>query len=351
LARLAMRLLACVAGMAAITLMAHHVIGVNATTVGYTYLLVVLVIASAWGFVEAAAASVAATLTYNYFFLPPVGTFIIADPQNWVALFTFLTSSLIASRLSAKARRRAQEAIERQQDVERLYTFSRAILLIDAMAHEFKTPLTLIKAATTSLLAGGGAFAASSREQLEIADSGAEHLRELIDGAVEMARLDAARVEVHRELTDLREIVREVVASFESATDERSFEIVCDERLPRFPLDRRLVKLAVRQLVSNAVKYSPPGTRVTVALSAIEEGATIEVTDRGEGIPAPEQGRVFERFFRGASVRNKLPGSGLGLSIAHRVVEAHRGELTLASRPGETTFRIRLPIPEAREEA
>src|ERR1019366_7076172 len=104
---------------------------VNATTTGFAYLLVVLIVASFWGFFEAAVASIAATLTYNFFFLPPVGRFTIADPQNWVALFTFLTTALIASRLSAEAKHRALDAVARQQDLERLYTFSRAILLID----------------------------------------------------------------------------------------------------------------------------------------------------------------------------------------------------------------------------
>ena len=88
-------------------------------------------IATTWGFVESLVCSISATLTFNFFFLQPVGTLTIADPQNWVALFSFLTTALIASRLSDKAKRRALDAIERQQDVERLYTFSRAILLID----------------------------------------------------------------------------------------------------------------------------------------------------------------------------------------------------------------------------
>lgn len=104
---------------------------VNATTIGFAYLMLVLLIASLWGFFEAALASVAATLTFNYFFLPPVGEFTIADPQNWVALFSFLTTALVASRLSGEVKRRAQDALARQQDLERLYTFSRAILLID----------------------------------------------------------------------------------------------------------------------------------------------------------------------------------------------------------------------------
>jgi two-component system sensor histidine kinase KdpD len=114
-----------------VTFVAYKIIPVNAATVGFAYLLLVLVIASTWGFFEAAISSIAATLVFNFFFFPPVGTFTIADPQNWVALFSFLATSLIASRLSAKAKSRALEAIERRQDLERLYSFSRAILLID----------------------------------------------------------------------------------------------------------------------------------------------------------------------------------------------------------------------------
>src|ERR1019366_5083385 len=129
---MALRLLLSLAGVAGVTYIAHHVIPVNATTAGFAYLMLVLLIASTMGFVESALASVAATLTLNFFFLPPVGKLTIADPQNWVALFSFLTTSLIASRLSAEAKRRALDAVARQQEVERLYTFSRAILLIDS---------------------------------------------------------------------------------------------------------------------------------------------------------------------------------------------------------------------------
>ena len=127
----ALRLLASFAGVALVTWVANSLVPVNATTAGFAYLLLVLVIATIWGFLEASLASIAATLTFNFFFFPPVGRLTIADPQNWVALFSFLTTSLVASRLSTEAKRRAFDAVARQRDVERLYTFSRAILLID----------------------------------------------------------------------------------------------------------------------------------------------------------------------------------------------------------------------------
>jgi two-component system sensor histidine kinase KdpD len=468
-----LRLLVSLAGVAIVTFTAYRAIPVNATTAGFAYLLLVLIIASTWGFVEASVASLAATLCFNFFFLPPIGAFTIADPQNWVALFSFLTTSLIASRLSAIAKRRTLDAIERRQDLERLYTFSRAILLIDesepfakqliqklaaifelnatvlyerrtgeiyragpgefeglddqlrdaalnsssfsdvsrkrlitsirlgsepiaslalqgalmpdsvlqgiasliaigleraraqdfahqieaareseqlrttlidAMAHEFKTPLTSIKAATTSLLDSPDQPRESRTELLKVADEEADHLRELIDNAVEMARLSAAEIEVHREIADPCEIVRDVVTSLKAEIDGRALEIRCDEHLPAIAADRRLVKLALKQVLDNALKYSPPRAAVAINIRREGEAIVVEITDHGKGIPLQEQSRIFDRFYRSPSVKQQIPGSGLGLSIAHRIVRAHNGDLTVASRPGETTFRLILPV-------
>jgi len=476
LRKLALRLLLVSAGVAFVTLLATRVLATNPTTVGFAYLLFVLIIASTWGFLEAALASVLATLAFNFFFFPPVGTLTIADPQNWVALFSFLATSLIASRLSDTAKRRALDAVERQQDLERLYTFSRSILLIedgpfpkhlaqklseifglaaavlydrrsgefyragpsdfggmddqlreaasngttfadlarsrvitavrlgsepiaslglegvqmqdsvlqgianlvaiglerasaqdlshqieaarqseqlrtaliDAMAHELKTPLTSIKAATTSLRADPGQPAANRTELITIADEEAEHLQQLIDNAIEMARLDTTQIDVHLENSDLAELVKQVVASMQSEINGRPFNIIWGEPLPRLPLDQRLVKLALKQLLDNALKYSPAGTPVTIRLSRADGVLDLEVIDHGEGIPAQEQRRIFERFYRSPAIHKRIPGSGLGLSIAHRIVRAHEGELTVTSQPGETTFRITLPVSSKR---
>ena len=461
------------AGVAAVTFVAYRVIPVNATSVGFAYLLLVLVIASTWGFAEAAIASIAATLTFNFFFLPPIGTFTIYDPQNWVALFTFLTTALIASRLSAKAKGRALDAIERGRDVERLYSFSRSLLLIDdlqpfgkqlvqklaevfplkaavlyerhtgaiyragpaefdglddqlrdaalhnksfsdparqrvitavrlgtepigalglqgalmpdsvlqgignliaiglerakaqdlthqieavrqseqlrtalidAMAHELKTPLTSIKAATTALLASPDQPPESRTELLKIADEEAAHLTELIDDAVEMARLDSAQIHVQREIGDAREIVEDAVAALQREINDRPVEIRPDSQLPPVAVDRRLITLALKQILDNALKYSQPLAPVTIRLQEADSAMVIEIIDRGPGIPVQEQRRIFDRFFRSPSVKHQVPGTGLGLSIAHSIARAHNGDLTVSSRPGETTFRMTLPL-------
>src|SRR5215471_17820834 len=117
--------------VASIIFVYRSVIDVNTTTVALTLLLAILGMATLWGLTEAIIASVAGMLCFNFFFLPPVGTLTIADPQNWVALFAFLVTSVAGSELSARAKRRAVEAMKRQQEMERLYELSRNLLLLD----------------------------------------------------------------------------------------------------------------------------------------------------------------------------------------------------------------------------
>jgi two-component system, OmpR family, sensor histidine kinase KdpD len=126
------RVCAALALVATVTFVFFHVMPVNATTVGFFYLLAILLIATIGGLVESTISSIAAMLCFNFFFLPPMGTLTISDPQNWIALFTFLATSLTASQLSARAKRRTQEAVDRQNEIERLYSLSRALLLTDA---------------------------------------------------------------------------------------------------------------------------------------------------------------------------------------------------------------------------
>src|SRR5215510_182497 len=121
-------LAAAVGAVVFVTAVFKEIAVINATTVGFAYLITILLIAASWGFAESVLASIVATICFSYFFLPPVGAWAISDPENWVALFAFLISSLIASQLSDRARRRTAEANTRKIEMERLYALSRAIL-------------------------------------------------------------------------------------------------------------------------------------------------------------------------------------------------------------------------------
>jgi two-component system sensor histidine kinase KdpD len=160
-----------------------------------------------------------------------------------------------------------------------------------------------------------------------------------------MGRLDTANIRVHTELSNVGEIVREVVASMRNEIDNRPVNVICDEHLPAIAIDRRLVKLAIKQLLDNALKYSPPDTPVTVRVHN-GNGVTVAVTDYGKGIPVHEQSRIFERLYRSPSVQNQIPGSGLGLSIAQNIARAHHGDLRVTSHPGETNFSLTFPLDQ-----
>ena len=108
-------------------------------------------------------------------------------------------------------------------------------------------------------------------------------------------------------------------------------------------LDRRLITLAPKQLIDNALKYSHPATPLSIRVYDTDGTVTVEITNCGQVISPEEQRRIFDRFYRSPAVQKNIPGSGLGLTIAQSIVRAHQGDLTVISRGGETTFRMTLP--------
>src|ERR1700682_5700533 len=128
---LAVRITAVIGIVAAITAICFRLVPVNAATVGFTYLVAILFIATKWGLTEALVGSLAAVTCFNYFFIPPIRTFTVADPQNWVALAAFLVTSITASHFSMQAKKRTLEAMDSKREMEKLYALSRSILLIE----------------------------------------------------------------------------------------------------------------------------------------------------------------------------------------------------------------------------
>ena len=472
-----LRIVGVLASIAAVTFIGYRAGPVNATTAGFAYIVAILFIAAKWGFLEASLGSIAALLCLNFFFLPPVGTFTIADPQNWIALLAFLVTSFTASRLSAQARRRTLEALSREADMERLYALSRSILLmdpaqsvprqlanhvaqsfgasavalydretrtfyrsgaedfpltddqlnqaalhgdlipseksmtritairlgaepigslgiagvelspsalqglanlvaigleraraqetasraeaarrsdelkstlLDAIAHEFKTPLTTIKAATTALLSDQQPQSAQQREYIAIMDEEAERLSGLVTEAIQMSRIEGGRVHLRRTNCSVRDLVTGVLDEMKSSLEGRRVVLKVLPEPGTVYVDRDLIALTLRQLLDNAVKYSPPGSPIAVSSEAQETSIVISVADRGPGIPEAEQSRVFEKFYRARDSGSKMPGAGLGLAIAYEIVQAHLGRIWVESTPGEgSIFHVSLPTPRA----
>jgi two-component system sensor histidine kinase KdpD len=447
---------------------------VNPTTVGFTFLLAILMISASWGLRYAIFMAVLATLAYNYFFLEPLYQFTIADPQNWVALFAFLFTAVVASQLSERARRETQESHRRRDEVERLYSFTQALLvsdnvygllnaipkytvecfgvtsaamfvdgketyyfdisgqslfpteqlkaisgrgepvfdresricfmplrlgvrsvgaiglagcdlsretleaigsltalaierahtveklmraeaaresdrlrsvLLDSVTHEFRTPLTAIKASAETLLSGAQLEPAQRQELLTVINEESDRLNRLVGEAAEVAQLDSRQLEFHFEPHSVREAIDSALLASRSSLQRHAVDVKIPQNLPPIKMDVVRISEVLVHLLENAGKYSPPDTPIHVIAQLRLGGDVVtSVADHGPGIDDMEQDMIFEKFYRGRDQRSAVHGTGMGLAIAKAIVELHGGTIGVRSQVGHgSVFYFSLP--------
>jgi K+-sensing histidine kinase KdpD len=368
----------------ALKLLGGHV---NSTTVALVLLLNVLLIATRWGSLPALVASVLAMLCFNFFFLPPFGTFTIAAPDNWIALAAFLITAITAGQLSARAKRRAEEAEERgrvakerEREIEDLYVelrdaFERASqaealrrseklksALLDAVTHDLRTPLTSIIASVSILLEDRGSEDNERPEEkeqralLKVIDQEANRLDHFVEGLVDLAQIEAGEITLRRNWGAVDEIIEAAVTRADSLTDQHQVEVIMEEELPSVKVNAKSISEVIYTLLDNASKYSPPGTNIIVEASrTLDEMVQITVEDEGIGVPERLRERVFDKFFRvvgnGVVRPNRAHGVGMGLAIARGIVEAHGGCIWIMSGAGGAGTRVTFTVPIGDEEA
>jgi two-component system sensor histidine kinase KdpD len=459
------------AAIALITAIDFH-LHVNPTTAALMFLVAVLLISAYWGLRYALALALGATALFNYYFLPPIRTFTIADPQNWIALFAFLVTALVASNLAERARSEAEQAKLRRRDVERLYGLSQRLLasenvlellnalplyvqetfsvngiaviasdqpsvyrssldanfdetvlrstllrgepitqagvsyvplrlgmrtvgalsvagselsretldalgglaglaveraralealskhraeqeherlrsaLLDSVTHEFRTPLTSIKASITTLLSGATLDEPGRRELLTIIDEETDRLNRLVGEAAEMAQLDAGLFKLDLQPHSISEALDAALQDAKPSLENHPVEVEqADGSLPKVRMDVARIREVLMHLLENAGKYSDPGTPIKVSNEVKGDRLVTSVADRGPGIDSFEQSLIFEKFYRGQHQRYTAPGTGMGLAIAKVIVEAHGGTISVVSQLGSgSVFSFTLPI-------
>lgn len=352
----------------------------SSTTVALALLLVVLFAATGWGSRPASLAAVLGGICFNFFFLPPVHTFIIAAPQNWTALAAFLITAITAGQLSARAKRRAEEAEAGKLEIERLYREYQIVseqarqaevfrqseqlksALLDAVTHDMRTPLTSIKASATTLLAELQTEGKSDdpvrldpegrAELLEVINEETDRLNRFVENMVELARLEAGELRLRRRWGSVEEIVALARDRASELTAQHPIEVAIESELPSARVDANLLAEVLFSLIDNAAKYSPAGSPIKItARRGEDEMILLAVEDQGRGIPAEMRARVFDKFFRVTDPSANQPsGLGMGLAIARGIVEAHGGRIWIESGEQGRGTRVKLRIPIGDEE-
>jgi two-component system sensor histidine kinase KdpD len=466
--------------IAGISFFYRHLLHVNQTTVALSFLLAILAVSAVWGMAVSVFMSLAAVTAFNYFFLPPVGALTIADPQNWVALFAFLVTSIMGSQLSSRIRSEADEAHQRRREVERLYQFSRKLLgegnviqlmnaipdyivesfeagaaelflpqkekfyrsgfgaahldeekmktaflndeitmdtqrgeyflpvrlgvraigslgisgpqlsrqsveaistlvaiaveraraveqlgqteaaregerlksaLLDSITHDFRTPLTSMKASVSSLLTSEHSDEQQTRELLTIIDEECDRLNRLVEEAGEMAKLEAGEFALDLAPTSIEEVIQTALAHCKTSLAGRPVDVRVSANLPHVRADAVRTKEALVQLIDNANLYSPKDQPITVTAELTGDTVTTSVADRGPGIDDFEQTMIFDKFYRGKDQRYLVRGTGMGLPIAKALISAQEGSISVTSQLGHgSVFSFTLPVDRGKRE-
>jgi len=266
----------------------------------------------------------------------------LQDAKETIGSLTALTTALL-ERTNAFRRASAAAAAEQTE------AYRSAVL--DALAHEFKTPLATILAA-----AGGlrevGPLAAEQQEMADTVENEAARLGNLTSRLLRTARLDREEVKPRMELTNIASLVGQIVDQFSARSADRQIVF----RNPRQPIqvlaDPELLRLTVSQLMENACKYSQPGSTVRVEIEQQGQFIAVRIVNNGSSIPLNERHRIFERFYRGSGARSSTSGSGLGLYVARKIALAHGGALDLEIDPlnkDGVAFCLKIPAAEAQD--
>jgi signal transduction histidine kinase len=217
---------------------------------------------------------------------------------------------------------------------------------VSTASHEFRTPLaTMLSSAELLEHYSDNLDSLEKRNLLQTIQNGAKRMSEMIDGVLALGRAESGVLKLNPARMNLRELCNKVVSEFRIAQGKQHVISLVD-RFDRtdVDMDEQLLRHILNNLLSNAVKYSPPGSEVTFSLTRRDEQAVIEIQDRGIGIPAQDQPRLFESFHRASNVENR-PGTGLGLAIVKKSVELHSGEISVDSAVGRgTRFTVVLPL-------
>jgi two-component system sensor histidine kinase KdpD len=264
------------------------------------------------------------------------------------------SSALVADALASLSaiaidRNQSFEKEERAESARKSEQLRAAVM--DALAHEFKTPLTAVQTASSGLLELKG-LTDSQSDLVRLIDDEAIRLNALCTRLLQTAKLEAQKLDLEMEEVNLKGLVEEVLADNSKGREQERnpMQIAIDDPELTLRVDRGLLATILAQYIDNACKYSSPGTPIEIGARRSRTEILISVHNFGPTIPIEDREQVFERFYRSSALRDVAAGTGIGLSIVRKAAEAHHGHVWVISDEKEgTTFFLSLPSSARRK--
>lgn len=218
--------------------------------------------------------------------------------------------------------------------------------LLSSISHDLRTPLTRIIGAASTLIENDNKLPAQDRQDLQTVLDEAQHMSDLTDKLLDMARLSSGQIVLHRDWNVIEEIVGSALNRLDKSLQDRPVRTLLPDSLPLLWVDAVLMEQVLVNLIENAIKYTPPGSPIEIEASSSPERFQLIISDYGPGIVKQQAEKLFEKFYRGITESDKN-GVGLGLALCKAIIEAHGGHIQADNRIGKgAKFSIELPLYE-----
>lgn len=255
----------------------------------------------------------------------------------------FLTSQSLENKVQERTSQ-LETALTEVQNINELKSD-----FISAVSHELRTPLTSIKGYASLLMTGKlGEIPDSVKQRLEKINHHSDNLVHLINELLDIARIESGKVEMNIRRCSLKALVENVYDLLMPQLKEKNinWQVDCSESIPEIYLDSTQIERVFINLISNAIKFTPEGGTITVKMLLNTDNVTVEVTDTGIGIDADSINKLFNEFYRVENeINQNVQGTGLGLSLVKKIIEAHQGKIWVTSEIDQgTSFHFALPL-------
>jgi two-component system, OmpR family, sensor histidine kinase KdpD len=306
----------------------------HVVNVALIYLIAVVLVALRYRRGPVIAVSVLNVAAFNFFFIPPRGTFHVDDPQYLLTFAMMLGVGLIVSGLTerVRARAKAQAELAIEAETERVRS-----ALLASISHDLRTPLAVITGSASTLAERGERLPPEERASLaQSIYQQARDVSELVTKVLQMTRLETGAIKLERDWGSLAEIAGSVLRRLRDRLATHMVMLDLPDELPLVRVDAGLIEQVLANLLENAARHTPPRTLIRLRAQVQSGELVVSVEDFGPGLPQGDLERIFKKFHRGA---------GLGLAICRAIVELHKGRIWAERLPGVgTAFRFSLPL-------